>query len=50
MPAEFDPYHRWLGIRPEDQPVADYRMLDPSRLEDDPEVVREAGGGQIGRD
>ena len=42
MPQEFDPYHRWLGIQPEDQPANHYRLLGLSLFENDPEVVRDA--------
>ncbi len=27
MPDSFDPYHRWLGISPKDQPPNRYRLL-----------------------
>ena len=27
MAAEFNPYHVWLGIPPEDQPADYYRLL-----------------------
>jgi hypothetical protein len=43
----FDPYHRWLGIRPEDQPADHYRLLGLSRFEDDPEAIRDAAERQI---
>jgi hypothetical protein len=47
MTAPFDPYHRWLGIRPEDQPADHYRLLGLSRHEDDVEVIRDAAERQI---
>ena len=27
MKQSFDPYHKWLGIPPEDQPPHHYRLL-----------------------
>jgi formylglycine-generating enzyme required for sulfatase activity len=47
MPLAFDPYHRWLGIRPEEQPADHYRLLGLARFEDDPEVIRDAAERQI---
>ena len=47
MSSEFDPYHRWLGIRHEDQPADHYRLLGLSRFEDDPEAIRDAAERQI---
>ena len=47
MPKDFDPYHRWLGIRPEEQPPDHYRLLGLARFEDDPEVIRDAAERQI---
>ncbi len=38
----FDPYHKWLGIRPEDQPPDHYRLLGIDRFEDDPDVIDSA--------
>jgi formylglycine-generating enzyme required for sulfatase activity len=43
----FDPYHRWLGIRPEDQPPNHYRLLGLSPWESDCEVVRDAADRQM---
>jgi hypothetical protein len=42
----FDPYHRWLGIPPEDQPPNHYRLLGLPMFEDDFEVVRDAAERQ----
>ena len=42
MAPPFDPYHRWLGIRPEEQPADHYRLLGLARFEDDVEVIRDA--------
>lgn len=48
MTQEFDPYHRWLGIPPEEQPASHYRLLGLVPLEDDVEVIRDAAERQIG--
>ena len=47
MSTEFDPYHRWLGIRPEEQPADHYRLLGLVRFEDDPEAILDAAERQI---
>jgi hypothetical protein len=39
MPQEFDPYHKWLGIAPRDQPPHHYRLLGIDTFEDDRDVV-----------
>lgn len=41
MAADFDPYHRWLGIAPGDDGNY-YRLLGLPLLESDPHVI-EAG-------
>jgi len=38
----FDPYHRWLGIPPKDQPPHYYRLLGLDLFENDGEVVVDA--------
>ena len=38
----FNPYHRWLGIPPKDQPPNLYRLLGIELFEDDPAVIRSA--------
>jgi len=38
----FDPYHRWLGIRPEEQPVDHYRLIGVARYESDADVIENA--------
>jgi WD40 repeat protein len=38
----FDPYHKWLGIRKEQQPPTFYQLLGISPDEKDPEVIEEA--------
>ncbi|MEK6247635.1 MAG: hypothetical protein N2C12_05600, partial [Planctomycetales bacterium] len=42
MSNEFDAYHKWLGIRPEDQPPNHYRLLGIDLFESDPVVVQSA--------
>ncbi len=42
MSASFDPYHKWLGIPPKDQPPNHYRLLGIERFEDDAEVIEAA--------
>ncbi len=41
MPA-FDPYHKWLGIPPAEQPPSHYRLLGISQQEDDGDVIAAA--------
>jgi hypothetical protein len=38
----FDPYHKWLGIPPDQQPAGPRRLLGISEDENDPQVVRDA--------
>ena len=45
---EFDPYHQWLGIPPDEQPPTFYRLLGISEFEFDREVITEAAYRQIG--
>ena len=45
---KFDPYHRWLGIPPREQPPTLYRLLGISDFESDPDVITEAAYRQIG--
>lgn len=47
MSASFDPYHRWLGIPPKEQPANFYRLLGLALFENDPEVVRDAAERQM---
>jgi len=42
MPAGFDPYHKWLGISPKDQPPDHYRLLGIDRFESDVDVIQSA--------
>jgi len=37
--SEFDPYRKWLGIRPEEQPPHHYRLLGIPLYEDDLDVI-----------
>ena len=39
MPASFDPYHKWLGIAPKDQPPNHYRLLGVDLFEEDRDVI-----------
>ncbi len=39
MSDVFDPYYKWLGIPPKDQPADHYRILGIEKLEIDPEVI-----------
>lgn len=39
MPDDFDPYYKWLGIPPKDQPPNYYRLLGIERFEEDREVI-----------
>ena len=40
--AAFDPYHRWLGIPPGEQPPNHYRLLGVPLFESDPDVIETA--------
>lgn len=39
MSTDFDPYYKWLGITPKDQPPNHYRLLGIERFEEDREVI-----------
>ena len=39
MADTFDPYHKWLGIPPREQPADHYRLLGVERFEDDSDVI-----------
>ena len=43
----FDPYHKWLGIPPADQPPNLYRLLGVTVFEDDVDVVASAADRQM---
>jgi len=42
MTDVFDPYHKWLGIPPDEQPPDHYRLLGVVRFESDPDVIAAA--------
>src|SRR5438876_9166209 len=42
MPEQFDPYHVWLGIPPEEQPPNHYRLLGLRPLETNADVISNA--------
>ncbi len=42
MPSDFDPYYKWLGIPPEEQPPNHYRLLGVKQFEDNPDVIENA--------
>ena len=46
-PGEFDPYHKWLGIAPKDQPPHHYRLLGIDLFEADLDVIDAAAMKQI---
>jgi hypothetical protein len=43
----FDPYHKWLGIPPKDQPPNHYRLLGIDLSESDPDVIEAAANRQM---
>lgn len=43
----FDPYHKWLGIAPKDQPPNHYRLLAIELFEADAEVIDAAANRQM---
>lgn len=47
MADGFDPYHKWLGIPPEEQPPDLYRLLSIKPLESDPDVIESAADRQM---
>lgn len=42
MADAFDPYHKWLGIAPDERPVDHYRLLGLARFEPDQQVITTA--------
>ena len=46
-PKRFDPYHKWLGIAPADQPPNHYRLLGVDVFEADLEVIESAADRQM---
>ena len=47
MAAHFDPYYKWLGISPQNQPPDLYRLLALERFESDLEVIEAAANRQM---
>lgn len=47
MSEQFDPYRKWLGIPPEEQPPHHYRLLGLVPLESDTEVIATAADGRM---
>jgi len=47
MTKTFDPYRKWLGIPPKDQPPNHYRLLGIALYEDDPDVIENAADRQM---
>ena len=45
--ASFDPYHKWLGIPPEQQPPSYYRLLGIPEYESDLDVIESAADRQM---
>jgi hypothetical protein len=43
----FDPYHKWLGIAPQQQPPHYYRLLGIDVFEEDPDVIAAAADRQM---
>ena len=43
----FDPYYKWLGIPPKDQPPTRYRLLAVNLFEADPDVIDAAANRQM---
>ena len=44
MAESFDPYRKWLGIPPKDQPPNHYRLLGIDLFEADAEVIVRVAG------
>ena len=47
MSESFDPYKKWLGISPKDQPPHHYRLLGLELFESDPDVITTAADGRM---
>lgn len=47
MSDSFDPYHKWLGISPKDQPPHHYRLLGIDLFESDPDVINTASSQRM---
>jgi hypothetical protein len=48
MTTDFDPYYKWLGIPPKDQPPHHYRLLGIELFEKDREVIDAAANRLMG--
>ncbi len=47
MAPDFDPYHHWLGIPPEEQPANHYRLLGVTLFETNRDVIAAAANRQM---
>src|SRR5512142_158264 len=47
MAEAFNPYHKWLGISPQDQPPNHYRLLGIELFEADADVISNAADGRM---
>ena len=47
MSSDFDPYRKWLGIPPKDQPPHHYRLLGIPLFESDADVIENAANRQM---
>jgi hypothetical protein len=47
MSEAFDPYRKWLGIPPDEQPADHYRLLGVGRFEDDLDTISNAADRQM---
>jgi hypothetical protein len=45
--ADFDPYRKWLGIPPQEQPPNQYRLLGIGLFESDPDVIANSADRQM---
>ena len=48
MAEKFDPYYKWLGIPPKDQPPHHYRLLGIELFEADRDVIDAAANRLMG--
>ena len=47
MAEEFDPYHKWLGISPKEQPPNPNRLLGVDLFESDKDVIASTADTQM---
>ena len=47
MAPPFDPYHKWFGIPPDEQPPNHYRLLGISLYEEDTDVIEAAAAQRV---